>query len=77
MQEFDYRGFVINFEARPTPGTQYWVGYAQVEFYEYDSFRSVPLTGLTDSFTTIYEAEEQILEAAKRWVDSRLSLMPK
>jgi hypothetical protein len=76
MQEFDYRGFVIKFEARPTPGTQYWVGYAQVEFHENGLLQSISLTGLTDSSTTIYQAEEQILDAAKRWVDNHLSSKP-
>jgi hypothetical protein len=69
-----YRGYSIKYQVKKAPGTGSWAGYAQIQFYEQNgSFRNIPVNGSTDTSATKEEAELEILQTAKRWVDRRFA----
>jgi hypothetical protein len=70
MEEQKYRGQLIRVVATEAPGTQYWVARADVRYQDRKGLRFFPLEGPRDKFTTKEAAERNIIEEAKKLIDS-------
>jgi hypothetical protein len=68
MEEQKYRRQLIRVVATEAPGTQYWVARADVRYQDRKGF--FPLEGPRDKFTTKEAAERNIIEEAKKLIDS-------
>jgi hypothetical protein len=72
MQQIEYQGHVIRFEAIHTLTDQYWEGRAYIHYRENGTLRVVSRYGPYNTFKTKEQAESYILEDAKRSVDTRV-----
>jgi hypothetical protein len=72
MQETEYQGHVIRFDAIQTLTTRYWEGRAYIHYRENERLRVVSRYGPYNTFTTKVQAENYMLEDAKRSVDTRV-----
>jgi hypothetical protein len=72
MQQIDYQGHVIRFEAIRTLSERYWEVRAYIHYRENESLRLLSRYGPYNTFKSKVQAENYILEDAKRAVDSRL-----
>jgi hypothetical protein len=74
MKEHQYRGQLIRVVATETPGTNYWVSRADIRFHDRKGLRFFPLDGPRSKFTTREAAEQDIIEAAKKRIDTMIKL---
>jgi hypothetical protein len=72
MQQIEYRGHVIRFDAIRTLSEQYWEGRAYIHYRENETLRVVSRYGPYNTFKTKEQAETYMLEDARRSVDSRV-----
>jgi hypothetical protein len=73
MQQIEYQGHVIRFDAIQTLTPRYWEGRAYIHYRENEKLRVVSRYGPYNTFTTKVQAENYILDDAKRSVDRRVS----
>jgi hypothetical protein len=71
MQEHEYRDQLIRVIATQTPGTEYWVAKADVRYNDGKKLQFIPVQGPRDKFTTKEEAELNIIQQAKKLIDTR------
>lgn len=71
MREHRYRDQLIRVIATQTPGTEYWVAKADVRYHDRKTLQFIPVEGPRDQFTTREEAELNILQLAKKVIDTR------
>jgi hypothetical protein len=74
MEEHKYRGQLIRVVATETPGTEYWVARADIRYQDRKGLRFFPVEGPRNRFTTKEAAERNIIEEAKRLIDSHTKL---
>jgi hypothetical protein len=74
MEEHKYRGQLIRVVATETPGTEYWVARADIRYQDRKGLRFFPVEGPRNKFTTKEAAERNIIEEAKRLIDSHTKL---
>jgi hypothetical protein len=74
MEEHKYRGQLIRVVATETPGTEYWVARADIRFQDRKGLRFFPLDGPRSKFTTKAAAERNIIEEAKKQIDTMIRL---
>jgi hypothetical protein len=71
MQEHQYRDQLIRVIATQTPGTEYWVAKADVRYNDGRKLQFIPVDGPRDKFTSKEEAELNIIQQAKKVIDTR------
>ncbi len=71
MREQQYRDQLIRVIATQTPGTQYWVAKADVRYTDGKTLQFIPVEGPRDQFTSREDAESNIIERAKKLIDTR------
>jgi hypothetical protein len=72
MQQTEYQGHVIRFEAIRTLSERYWEVRAYIHYRDNEGLRVVSRYGPYNTFKTKEQAENYILEDAKRAVDNRV-----
>jgi hypothetical protein len=70
MKEHKYRGQLIRVIATETPGTEHWVARADIRWQDRKGLKFVPLEGPRNKFTTKKSAELNMIEEAKKRIDS-------
>jgi hypothetical protein len=76
MQQIEYQGHVIRFEAIRTLSERYWEARAYIHYRENDGLRIVSRYGPYNTFKSKEQAESYILEDAKSSVDRRVGSTP-
>ncbi len=71
MREQQYRDQLIRVITTQTPGTDYWVAKADVRYNDGKTPRFFPVEGPRDKFTTREDAEINVIEQAKKLIDTR------
>jgi hypothetical protein len=72
MREQQYRDQLIRVIATQTPGTEYWVAKADVRYKDAKTLQFIPVEGPRDKFTTKEDAEINVIEQAKKVIDTRI-----
>ncbi len=72
IKEQEYRDQLIRVIATQTPGTNYWVAKADVRYNDGKKMQFIPVEGPRDKFTTKEDAEINIIEQAKKVIDTRI-----
>jgi len=72
IKEQEYRDQLIRVIAMRTPGTNYWVAKADVRYNDGKKMQFIPVEGPRDKFTTKEDAEINIIEQAKKLIDTRI-----
>jgi hypothetical protein len=70
MEQQKYKGQVIQVEILQPPGKQHWTGKAQVQYNDGRTSRFFSVEGIPETFASRDEAEQYIVEAAKKLIDS-------
>jgi hypothetical protein len=71
MEEHTYRDQLIRVITMQAPGTPYWVAKADVRYNSGKKLEFLPVDGPRDRFTSPEEAKLDILEQAKKLIDTR------
>jgi hypothetical protein len=69
MEHQKYNGQVIQLEIFELSGTQYWSGKAEVQHNNARTLRFFNVEGIPEKFDSRDEAEQYIVEAAKKLID--------
>jgi hypothetical protein len=70
MAEQRYKGQLITFEGVQRSGANHWTAKGQVRFSSHNSVRFFPVDGIPETFASKEEAEQCVVEAAKRLIDN-------
>jgi hypothetical protein len=69
MDEHIYRDQLIRVITTQTPGTHFWVAKADVRYNDNKKVQFFPVEGPRDQFTTKEEAQMNIIEQARKFID--------
>jgi len=70
MEQQKYKGQVIQVEILQPPGTRHWTGKTQIQYNDGRTSRFFSVEGIPEKFDSRDEAEQYIVEAAKKLIDS-------
>ena len=70
MAEQKYKGQLITFEVVQPSSATHWTAKAQVRFSSNNTVRFFPVDGIPETFASKEEAEQYVLEAAKKLIDN-------
>lgn len=69
MDEHKYLTHLIKLQATRASGANYWVAKAEVQYNLGKAFRSFEVYGPSETFISKTEAEQYILQTAKKLID--------
>jgi hypothetical protein len=69
MDQHKYLTHLIKFDASKTPGNNYWIGKAEVQYDDGKAFRFFEVHGSSEKFISRSEAEQYIIQTAKNLID--------
>jgi hypothetical protein len=70
MNEHKYLTHLIKFQASKTTGAEYWIGKAEVHYNDGKGLRLFEVQGPSETFVSRTEAEQYIVQTAKKLIDS-------
>jgi hypothetical protein len=70
MEQQKYKGQVIQFEIIQPSGAGHWTGKAEVQHNNGRTLRFFNVEGIPEKFDSSDEAEQYVVEAAKKLIDS-------